>query len=223
MIVNVPSPLRVIFTALLVSAGLVGCAPTAIEFRQIERIPIRVFDPGSVQGLGVPEVKVLLAAGVEYSKVTPKEVAMPLHPAGLIFGPFGALISSLAAVHIENQLSLALNEIDFPKRLQKSIESRLHEDGQSGKPNARLEVVIQRYGFVSGPDGFVSSGFNLDKFQRFCSVIDADITLNIPNEVGHKDSIFWEPFKRSVDIPPPRCESPSVFAAQKGKLARQTL
>lgn len=161
--------------------------------RRIEKVPSRVFDSGSVSGLGVPEVKVRLATSVE----------VPQNP--------------------ERTSTLeALDKIDFPNsfpnRLRASIEARLKKSfPENGVVHPHLEVVIQRYGFAIGPDLIP------DKPETVCPLISAYIQLRISDQVRFKDRIFWEPYRRSIDIPPPQCASPADFAAQGGKLARQTL
>lgn len=213
---------------LFLTTVLAGCASTAIEVREIERIPHRIFDPSSIDRLGVPDVKVRLAADVELAEVVIEGGNMgfiPPDPGSLAIAIGVSLVlehvASRKAAAIKNQLEKALKEIDLPNKLQESIERRLKERaGEKGKGTPRLEIVIQRYGFVIGPDGLDRS---LNHHQRFCPVIHADITLEASDQLVYKDRIFWEPYKRSTDVPPPQCASPSVFAAQEGKLARQTL
>lgn len=165
-----------------------SASPAGTEIRRIERIPYQAFDPNSIKGLGVPEVKVRLATSAEVSEV----------------------LGSTPIVQ-------ALNKTDFANRLQESIEGRLNEHvGKRGKGNPRLEIVIQRYGFISGPN------INPNKTENLCTVINAYVKLQVSDQVVFKERIFWEPYKRSMDVPPPRCDAPSVLGAEQGKLVRRT-
>ena len=213
---------RILTTAfLLVILPWVGCAPPAIKTRQIERVPIRVFDPSSIQDLAVSQVKVRLATSVEVPEVTPKEVeTAAMNPLGFGFALLEGMANAEEAFAVEDQLGKALNEFDFPKSLQKSIEGRLHEDGQGGTRNVQLEIVIQRYGFSIVRGGARSKPAD---YESFCTVIDTQIILRFPGQVIWEDKIFWGPFKRSIDVPPPRCASPFILAAEREKLARQIL
>jgi len=205
-----------------------GCAPTTIEIRQFERVPKRAIDPSSLQDFGVSQVNVWHATSVEVPEVAPRGGVggggIPMGPPGLAVLLLGGVLEGLAeageAIRIEQQLGKALTAFDFSKRLQKSIKGRLHEYGQSKKRNADLDIVIQRYGFSIVRGGARSKPAD---HESFCTVIDAQIILRFPGQVIWEDKIFWEPFKRSMDVPPPRCASPFVLAAEREKLARQIL
>jgi hypothetical protein len=119
----------------------VFASPAGTEIQRIERIPYRAFDPNSIKGLGVPEVKVRLATRPEVSQRWRHD-----------------------------EIVKALKEIDIADRLQDSIEGRWNKD-----------------------------------------------------QVVFKDRIFWEPYRRSKDVPPPCCDSPSILGAEQGKLVRRTL
>ena len=215
---------------LLLVLFLAGCATTPVEIRQIERIPSPAFDLKSIHGVGFSEVNVRMPANIELAEVVPEEGGQAAN--ALIMGPnpiaIGVIfLEGIAAgevkSRIEEELLKSLKEVKFPEILQRSIVRRSREQFEDGgERTPGLEVVIHRYGFTSGPDGVVYVRPNFRNVQRFCSVIQADIILKSANQVLYKDRIFWEPFKRSMDLPPPQCASPAVFAAHEGKLARQT-
>lgn len=218
------------FSSLLFSAILTGCATTAKPIRQIERIASPALDPKFARVSGLGQVDVRMPANVELAEVVPEEGGQSAN--ALIMGPnpiaIGVIfLEGIAAgavkSKIEEELLKSLKEVKFPEILQRSIARRSQEQLEDGgERTPGLEVVIHRYGFTSGPDGVVYVRPKFRSVQRFCSVIQADIILKSANQVLYKDRIFWEPFKRSMDVPPPQCELPADFAAQEGKLARQT-
>lgn len=234
---------------LLLGVGaLMSCAGSSRESQQeffhyrlhagsltAEKVPYRRLDPLTAEGLALHEVTVRLKTEAEVSRVWPDGFWSGLGQGGglAVFGigvtllnPFaqgaaigGILLTPMLATmgYLNSQqravLTKALVEANFPQRVGDSLHSRLvgSQPGAGGGP--RLEVLILGYGLFSDVPGSPS----------LCWTADAEVrVVTAEDQAIFRDDLFWGPYRRSEDVPPPQCASLQEFAAEDGKLARRT-
>jgi len=186
-----------------------GFAP--IEVRLARAPEVAQVWPNSVfEGLGAGAGLTAVGAGVT--------LLNPLAGAAVVGGVI--LTPALAIMGVMNAstrkaIITALQEVDFPRRLQDAIQSRLAASATGRTDHTmKLEVLVQGYGFFDGggPEG-------LD----YCFSFDGELTVTAADGVLYQERVFMEPYKRSLDVPPPRCTRFDKFGEDDGRLGRETL
>ena len=201
---------------------------------KITKIPHQVFDLKSIVPSGQqPKVEVCLAKPGEISKVWPAgffdgfstgsslaaagigaTMLMPMAQGAAVGGAI--LLPGFTFMGIKNSrqgsvLVKAMEEVDFPKSVEKLLQSKLSRQFP-GKVSNNLEVQVLILGY-----GLFGSGG--DELWFHC---DAQIQVKKAERIIFEDSITWQAQKRSDDVPPPRFAKLSEFAKDDGKLARDT-
>jgi len=199
---------------------------------QIERIPFHTFDLRSISPHSVPQVDVRLAQPAEVGKVWPESslhgfavgtalaaagVAVGAGPGAVVFVPFFAAEGALIAKE-RREIVTALGEVDLPARLKESIRWRLarnyREDTENTDTDVRVEVLILTYGLGNPLD---ASG------EPFCFNFDSMVTVRASDQEVYGERILIGSYKRSEDVPPPRCGSLEGLGKAKGQLTREIL
>lgn len=136
-------------------------------------------------------------------------------PLLVISGPF--IIA--AGVQYEanaKRVSSVLAAFDLPVRLQANLVERLAEARPDpAESRIVIEVSVAGYGFMA-PTVESASGIT-------CFVFAADVAVRDGERTVFSDQIFEEPFRRSLDLPPPRCASLAELAKDEGRPAREIL
>ncbi len=217
----------------LATADRSGNRSTDRRPRQLEKIPPRGLDFVIRDRRSVGEVSVQLAVSPEVSKAWPDGFFAGLAEGGaagavgvgtaLLFPMYqGAalgvlLVPPLAVWGYANSrqnatVTKALQDIDFPNRLQASLDSRFFKNSRPAPAgDLRLEVGIIRYGLLN----------NVPGGEILCLKVDATIVLTASDGVIFEDDVFWSHLTRSEDLPPARCASLGKFAAKDGALVQQ--
>lgn len=229
-----------VFAAVLSMTVTLGCASeprkSAANPFAIERVPYPAFDVSAMKGSGFAHVEVRFARAPEVSHVWPNSLfeglgaGAGLTAAGVgvtLLNPFagGAVVGGVLVTPIwvtlgimnENartSITTALREVDFPNRLQGAIQSRLAK-GSSGGPDShvKLEILILGYGLLRAGS----------REDWFCFSFDGEVKVTAADQVLYQDRVLMEPYRRSLDVPPPRCASLYEFGEDNGKVARETL
>lgn len=201
-------------------------APTVsqgVSPRPLEKVPYRRSDLLGREGTAAPEVIVRFkempsdqrpaGAGAEQLvNLTPLlPVAIASVPAIIITSPiWGPALATMQ--HRDKIVAKALEETQFPRRLEEALRSRLLPHTEQTSPSdLRLEVLIRGYGLADARE------------RGLCWVMEAEFAvLTADASLLFRDDVFWGPSKRSEDAPPPQCGSLDDFAAEEGKLASAT-
>jgi hypothetical protein len=215
------------------AAGTPAFAPQAGP--DITRVASQTFDLAEIAPTGRPAVQVRLetpaqvgeAGGFGLAGGVGRTVGTAVTGAayGLVNPVVGGLlvIASPAlivagAIYDANvkRVSSVLVAFDLPARLQAELAERLAAT-RPGAEESRvvIEVAVAGYGFMA-PASENASGPSCFTFAAELAVRDGERTL-------FNDQIFEEPFRRSLDVPPPRCASMAELADHDGQLAREVL
>lgn len=136
---------------------------------------------------------------------------------GLLIIASPALIAS-GAMYDANvkRLGSLLVAFDLPGRLQGELAERLGAARPGPEESAVvIDVSVAGYGFI-GPTGKGTEGMSCFTFTAGLAVKDGDRTV-------FSDQVIEEPFRRSLDLPPPRCASVAELAEHDSRLAREIL
>jgi hypothetical protein len=220
--------------------------------KPIERIPCKTIELPIAEGSGISKIEVRLAKESEISKVWPNTLFEGFMEGGAsLFTGIGCVIMNpmlgqaaavggiilfpgltvMGAINASDRSAIvtAFKEVDLPKRLQETIDRRLHSDPVL-KPERTylLEIVILGYGLLSETkDDRRSSGLHPktppEGVEILCFNFDAEVNLKDSNGIVYQDRITLERYRRSIDAPPPTCTSLNQFAAADAKLTKKTL
>ena len=56
-----------------------------------------------------------------------------------------------------------------------------------------------------------------------CFTFTGSISVTSSRETEYSDGVYWEPYRRSEDLPPPQCADLYTFATEDGRLTRDTI
>jgi len=227
-----------VVTGILAWTVASGCAtePRKSDERPvaIERVPYQTFEGTTDMRPAFAHIEVRLAQAPEVAHVWPNSFFEGLRGAalpaalgltvGLLAPPigahilFGAILMPFVGAenaNTERAIARALQEVDLPKRLQDALQSRL-AGGSAGRPDdtMKLAILVLGYGFFN-PGGLEGS--------LICFSFDGDVQVTAADQVIYQERVYMEPYRRSLDVPPPRCATLDAFGKDDGKLTRETL
>jgi hypothetical protein len=116
----------------------------------------------------------------------------------------------------------ALIERPLPPRLQAALIRRLgrahavpaEPDTMPPPDTTRIAVSIDVYGLTLVPP---------QHEEMLCFSLTGSVSVTASSETEFADAIYWEPHRRSEDLPPPQCADLPTFAAHHGRLVRDAL
>ena len=142
----------------------------------------------------------------------------PLNPPAAIAGAMlGGVLFSAAAIqgHLEEQrrdaIKQASDQMDFPRKLQEVLESRLVSEQGTDDNRRKLEVMLLAYGFVA------------TKGTKLCFNFDAKTRMTEGGRELVRDRIIMTSHERTPDVPPPRCHTLYDLGTEHGKLVGEIL
>jgi hypothetical protein len=116
----------------------------------------------------------------------------------------------------------ALIEQPLPPRLQAALIRRLgsanavpaEPDTMPPPGTTRIDVSIDVYGLTLVPP---------QHEEMLCFSLTGRLSAKRSSETEFADAIYWEPYRRSEDLPPPQCADLPTFAAEDGRLVRDAI
>jgi hypothetical protein len=137
-------------------------------------------------------------------------------PLLVILGPF--IIAEGAAYEANvKRVSSVLLAFDLPGRLQADLVERLAE-ARPDPAESRIMIEVSIAGY-----GFLSPSTAMSRAELMCFTFAADVAVRDGERTVFSDQIFEEPYRRSHDLPPPRCTSLAELVKDEGRLAREIL